>query len=110
MYTVIFGVLMFPFGHSIALFPLASEASIFGHCFNFDLTMWGCAVLCLISPIFSFSFCAFFFFTDVGTSLLPSADDLFVETSCGPVAHELKKHYGRFIKIDRDNLLRMDST
>jgi hypothetical protein len=26
-----------------------------------------------------------------------------VETSCGPVAHELKKRYDRFIKIDKDN-------
>jgi len=26
-----------------------------------------------------------------------------VETSCGPAAHELKKRYDRFIKIDKDN-------
>ena len=26
-----------------------------------------------------------------------------METSCGPVAHELKKRYDRFIKIDKDN-------
>ncbi|KAH9988754.1 hypothetical protein BJV77DRAFT_1069915 [Russula vinacea] len=30
-------------------------------------------------------------------------DGSFVETSCGPVAHELKKRYDRFIKIDKDN-------
>ena len=32
-----------------------------------------------------------------------TADGSFVETSCGPAAHELKKRYDRFIKIDKDN-------
>ena len=34
---------------------------------------------------------------------LDAADGSFVETSCGPAAHELKKRYDRFIKIDKDN-------
>jgi len=34
---------------------------------------------------------------------IDTADGSFVETSCGPVAHELKKRYDRFIKTDKDN-------
>ena len=54
-----------------------------------------------ISPIFHLP--CFFLLTSPHDGFLDTADGSFVETSCGPAAHELKKRYDRFIKIDKDN-------
>jgi Gdp/GTP exchange factor required for growth at low temperatures len=58
-------------------------------------------VLFSISPIFHLP--CFFLLTSPHDGFLDTADGSFVETSCGPAAHELKKRYDRFIKIDKDN-------